>query len=46
MFAIAYISFIVAAFMSGIQDGLIALGVMTMITSFILFGITFNNDNI
>lgn len=45
MFAIAYISFVIAGFVSGLQDGLVALGIMTTITSGILFGISIDKDD-
>ena len=45
MYAIANISFVIAGFVSGIQDGLITLGIITTITSGILYGISIDKDD-
>ena len=45
LLAIAYISLTVAGFMNGLQEGLIALGIMTTITSGILYGISIDKDD-
>ena len=44
MLVIAYISLAVAGFLGGLQEGLIAFGLLTVIASLILFGIACDKD--
>ena len=44
MLVVAYISFAVAGFLNGLQEGLIVFGVLTASVSLILFGITRGKD--
>lgn len=44
MLVIAYISLAVAGFMNGLQEGLIVLGVLTVIASLLLFCIACDKD--
>ena len=44
MLVIAYISLAVAGFLSGLQNGLIYFGLLTVIASLILFGIACDKD--
>ena len=44
MLVIAYISRAVAGFLTGLQEGLIVFGLLTVIASIILFGIACSKD--